>query len=74
MSYHLGMLELRETMQPRDTGTRYGEDVKELAYQLWAFVAGRNASEVSRLLATAEYGSITVPRETVAYWAREYGW
>lgn len=67
------MVELRES-PVRDTGTRYPDETKELAYQLWAFLAGRNASEVSRMLATEEHGAVTVPRETVAYWAREYGW
>lgn len=68
------MLELRESQATRDTSTRYPDEVKELAYQLWAFMSSRNASEVSRQLHTEDYGAIEVPRETVAYWVREYKW
>lgn len=64
-------------IQTQDTSKhaqRYPEEVKELAYQLWAFVASRNASEVVRRLATEEHGGHDVPYQTVAYWVREYGW
>lgn len=68
----MGMMELRESAV-RTVGTRYTDEQKETAYQLWAFVTSRNASETARILSQPEW-QIDVPRETVAYWAREYNW
>lgn len=73
MLYAFGMSDLRDQHQG-STGTRYSDETKEIAYQLWAFATARNASEVARQLKTEEWGHLDVPRETVAYWAREYEW
>jgi hypothetical protein len=50
------------------------DESRDMAYQLWAFVAGRNATEVARLLASDAYGSHTVPARTVQHWASTEGW
>lgn len=63
------------TQSDSPNGVRYSDQLKELAYQLWAFVAGRSTKEVVRTLASGEYGeSVDVHRNTVDYWAREYKW
>jgi len=67
------MLESRDSAI-RTNGTRYSDETKEVAYQLWAFATSRNASEVARRLSDEEWGSVQITKDTVAYWAREYGW
>jgi hypothetical protein len=58
-----------------DRSKRYPDETKELAYQLWAFAAARNASEVARLLADGEYGiDDPPPIRTVTHWVTEHGW
>lgn len=46
--------------------------MRELAYQLWAYTCGRNATRVARVIAE-EHGS-TVPARTIQYWASTDGW
>lgn len=65
-----------KSIQPVDTGVRYSDAVKELCYQMWAFIASRNGSQVFRLLQSGEYGELDqVPTiQMINCWAREYGW
>ncbi len=39
--------ETTESQPPKDTGTRYTDAEKEIAYQLWAFKLGGNCEKVS---------------------------
>jgi hypothetical protein len=57
-----------------DNGKRYSEETRELAYELWAFVAGENCEEVAALLAREEYGAVVVPARTVRDWVTRFGW
>lgn len=57
-----------------DTGRRYSEEIKELAYQLWAFKLSENAAEVCRALQDGRYGDpVDLTPQIVQYWARN-GW
>lgn len=62
----------------RDTaqhGNRYGDDVKEAAYQLWAFRCSRRPSEVSGLLALGEIVEpVPVSARQIERWASSYAW
>lgn len=54
---------------------RYPEEVKELAYQVWAFAAGRDAKRTHASLTAGEHGDpVEVSYQAIAYWAREYAW
>lgn len=58
-----------------DQSTRYPEEIKELAYNLWYLKAGRGLSETARLLASGEFGEpCTVTVSTIMYWRDHYGW
>lgn len=50
---------------------RWPAECRDLAYQLWAFVCGRNAAKVAAML--ADRGS-SVPERTVQYWASSGEW
>lgn len=54
------------------TAIAHPEETRELAYQLWAFIAGRNAARVAALL--AQDHDTAVPERTVQYWANHYNW
>lgn len=56
-------------------GVRHPDDVKERAYQLWAFQASRRVALVSDLLAAGEIGEpVAVPSRTISRWATDDGW
>jgi hypothetical protein len=57
-----------------ENGKRYTDETRELAYELWAFVAGENCEEVAALLAREEYGAVVVPARTVRDWVTRFGW
>lgn len=68
------LVDVRDLAQ-NEHAKRYADEIKALALDLWALKANQNASEVSRLLKSGEYGEpVDVPRETVAYWSRAYDW
>lgn len=50
---------------------RWSDDVRELAYQHWAFTSGRNAEKVARAL--AEIGHPVTSR-SIRTWADDGGW
>jgi len=55
----------------------WGAAVRELAYQLWAFIGGREVSRVRQLLASGEHGDIgpvDVPDRTLRDWVVTHGW
>ncbi len=54
---------------------RYPDEVKELAYQLWAFVCSRDCKKTYEALLSGDNGDpVDVSYQAIAYWAREYGW
>lgn len=61
-------------MGERTVATRYTDEQRELAFQVWTFRANRNAAEATRLLAEMGDEGFTVSRQMVAQWAREQGW
>lgn len=68
-------VQIAQAAPPIQPNAHWPDSTKELGYQLWAFIAGRNAKEVARLLASGEHGDpVNVPHTTLCYWAREYGW
>lgn len=57
--------------------TPHPQETRDLAYQLWAFVAGRDLRRVAELLASGDYGEsgpITVPDRTLRDWRDRYQW
>lgn len=57
-----------------ETGNRYSAEIKELAFQLWAFKYAENASEVSRAISEGRFGDATaISSQIINYWARN-GW
>lgn len=57
-----------------DTGVRYSDEIKEMAFQLWAFKYAENAAEVCRALNEGRFGDpVPVTPQIVQYWARN-GW
>ena len=58
-----------------NTGKRYSQSEKDLAYQLWAFVCGRNAEKVSAAMKTGDWGAaIDITSRTVRDWAVNGRW
>lgn len=55
------------------TGTRYDDETKERAYQLWAFVLGGNAEKVAARLAESK-PPVKVDGRTVRDWVNRYKW
>lgn len=51
---------------------RWPDEVRELAYQLWAYTCGRNAVRVCAVL--ADEHDAPVPLRTVQHWASSEGW
>lgn len=49
-------------------------EVREIAYQLWTYRAGRNAVEVAAMIALPEWGGHLVPARTIRYWASSQDW
>lgn len=54
------------------TSERWPDEVREMAYQLWAYTCGRNAARVCAVLAD-EHGH-EVPLRTVQHWASDGSW
>ncbi len=52
-------------------GTRYTDEARELAYQLWAFKHGRNASSVAAAMQDEHPG---LDERTVQRWAKDGDW
>lgn len=55
----------------------HDESVRNLAYELWAYVASRDLRKVQALLAAGEYGDIgpqIVPDRTLRDWRDRYQW
>lgn len=48
------------------------DETRELAYQLWAFIAARNNSKVAELLESEH--AIIVPDRTIRDWVNRYNW
>lgn len=51
---------------------QWPEEIRELGYQLWAYVHGRDASAVASALAREH--DARVPVRTVQHWASAHGW
>ena len=56
---------------PSHTGTRYDASTRDLAYQLWAFTHGRNASSVAVAM-QREHPNLD--ERTVQRWAKDGAW
>lgn len=56
----------------------WSKETKEYAYQLWAYICGRNAGAVARRLREENMLPREMPhvrvQETVAHWAKKYEW
>lgn len=64
-----------ESTETDRRAVRHSDDVKERAYQLWAFQASRRAKIVSDLLASGELGDpVDVTERTIRNWATDDGW
>jgi hypothetical protein len=56
-------------------GTRYSEEVKQTAFELWAFECDRNQKRTaSRLASLLEPGSPCPTPQIVGHWVRTQGW
>lgn len=51
----------------------HDQQTRDLAYQLWAFAAGRQVSRVAALLASPEHNQ-PVPERTLRDWVTRYRW
>lgn len=64
-----------ETRETANRGNRYEDDVKEAAYQLWAFRCSRRTSEVARLLELGDIAEpVTVSVRQVQNWVKDFAW
>lgn len=54
------------------TTDRWNDETRELAYQLWAYTCGRNATRVQRVL-EQEHDAV-VPVRTIQHWAASDRW
>ena len=52
----------------------YPEETRALAFQVWLFKASQSPARTAKLLATDEYGSITLTDETIRYWRDTERW
>jgi hypothetical protein len=70
--YHANM---DDTLDLDPRGNRFSDDIKEVAYQLWAFVCSRRVAAVSDLLASGQYGdAVEVSSRQVKRWEQSYAW
>lgn len=60
-----------ETLPESDRGTRYDDETRDEAYQLWAFRYGRNAERVAEAMQERFPG---LDGRTVRYWAQRDDW
>lgn len=54
------------------TSDRWTDEVRELAYQLWAYTCGRNATRVARVM--EDEHDVSVPVRTIQHWAATDDW
>lgn len=55
-----------------EPGKQWPDETRELAYQLWAYVHGRDAKAVAATLAREHHA--TVPERTLQHWASSGRW
>jgi hypothetical protein len=64
-----------ETGELDPRGNRHPDNVKEVAYQLWAFVCSRRPGKVSELLQSGQYGEpVSVTDRTILSWSKDQAW
>lgn len=62
---------LFRTPTERNTGTRYDPEIKQLAFEIYAFKANRKVMETSRILGALGYEIVPA---TLYEWRRDQGW
>jgi hypothetical protein len=61
-------------MSDTGTGTRYTDEQKQHAFEVWYLRSSRNAAEAARILCSDDDAGFTVTRQTVHKWSLDYGW
>lgn len=61
-------------MTETNTGTRYTDEQKQHAFEVWYLRSSRNAAEAARILSSGEEDGFTVTRQTIHKWSLDYGW
>ena len=61
-------------MAEATTGTRYTDEQKQKAFEVWYLRANRNPAETARVLSADRDEGFTVTRQTVHKWAIDYHW
>ena len=59
------------TQTERTTGTRYDDEIKQLAFEVYATKAGRRVVETARILAELDHD---ITAATLYDWRRDQGW